>query len=156
LRTWLIKSEPDVFSIDDLAAKGRSGWDGVRNYQARNYMRDDMKPGDLCLFWHSNATPPGAVGLARVDGAPRPDPTQFDPESEYYDPKSTAAEPRWVMVDVAFHEKFPNPVTLESLKARADAFEGLLVIKRGMRLSIQPVEQAHFDAIVAAGRGQAP
>ena len=110
MRHWLIKSEPDVFSIDHLAKVKREPWTGVRNYQARNSMRDDMKPGDLALFYHSNAVPPGVAGIARVVGAPYPDPTQFDPESEYFDPKATVAAPRWMLVDFEFVAKFPSYV----------------------------------------------
>nr|MCU0797786.1 EVE domain-containing protein [Akkermansiaceae bacterium] len=96
MRYWLIKSEPDVFGIEDLERVGREPWNGVRNYQARNYMRDQMEPGDLALFYHSNAKPSGVVGIARVAGPPYPDSTQFDPQSEYFDPKSTAENPRWM------------------------------------------------------------
>ena len=102
MRHWLIKSEPDVFSIDDLARVGREPWSGVRNYQARNYMWKDMKPGDLALFYHSNAKPPGIAGIAKVVGSPYPDPTQFDKASDYYDPKATPENPRWWLTDFEF------------------------------------------------------
>ena len=148
-RYWLIKSEPEVYSIDDLASDGRTEWDGVRNYQARNYMRDEMKVGDLVLFYHSNANPPGVAGIARVCSEPHPDATQFDPKSDYYDPKATKDEPRWSLVDVEFVERFEEPVSLETLKADAKALDGMMVIKRGVRFSVQPVEPKHFARVLA-------
>jgi predicted RNA-binding protein with PUA-like domain len=151
-RTWLVKSEPDVFSIDDLKAAGSTGWEGVRNYQARNTMRDDMKPGDEVLFYHSNASPSGVAGIAKVKGAPVPDPTQFDKKSEYFDPTSPKADPRWVMVHVAFAEKFAQVVPLEVLKADP-SLAGMPLLQKGQRLSVQPVDPAHFKRVVALGRG---
>lgn len=150
MRHWLIKSEPDVFSIDDLQRVGREPWSGVRNYQARNFMRDVMRPGDLALFYHSNATPPGVVGVAEVVGAPYPDPTQFDPESEYFDPKASVAQPRWMLVDFGFVAKFPSPVTLQRLRDDSP-LEGMLVLQKGTRLSITPVEAAHFKRVCELG-----
>jgi len=150
MRHWLIKSEPDVFGIDHLANVKREPWSGVRNYQARNYMRDDMKPGDLALFYHSNATPPGAVGVAKVAGEPYPDPTQFDPESEYYDPKSTKENPRWILVDFEFVAKFPTEVPLQQMKDDP-ALEGMMVLQKGTRLSITPVEAKHFKRVCKLG-----
>ncbi len=150
---WLMKSEPDVFSIDDLERAGTSGWEGVRNYQARNFMRDAMKPGDEVLFYHSNAEPSGVAGLAKVHGAPLPDPTQFDPKSDYHDPTSPKAEPRWVMVQVAFVEKFARVVPLEVLKADPKLV-GMPLLQKGQRLSVQPVDAAHFKRVVALGRGK--
>jgi len=150
MRHWLIKSEPDVFSIDDLQRVRREPWSGVRNYQARNFMRDAMRPGDLALFYHSNATPPGVVGVAEVVGAPYPDPTQFDPESEYHDPKASAAQPRWMLVDFGFVAKFPVPVTLQRLR-EDPALAGMLVLQKGTRLSITPVEAAHFKRVCKLG-----
>jgi predicted RNA-binding protein with PUA-like domain len=152
---WLIKSEPTAYAIDALARDGRTGWEGVRNYQARNSMRDDMALGDLVLFYHSNATPTGVVGLAKVASGPYPDPSQFDRASDYYDPASTPDAPRWLQVDFAFVEKWAEAVTLPELKADP-ALEGMLVVRRGMRLSVQPVEQAHFDHVVALGRAKGP
>lgn len=152
MRYWLMKSEPDVYSIDDLARDGSTGWDGVRNYQARNFMRDEMKVGDLVLFYHSNADPPGIAGVARVCREAHPDPTQFDPSSKYHDPKSDPDDPRWLMVDVEFVEKFPHLVSLAELKANPK-LEGMYVTRRGMRLSVQPVEPAHFEEVVRMGRG---
>lgn len=143
---WLIKSEPDVFSIDDLQKVGSEPWDGIRNYQARNFMRDSMEIGDLAIFYHSNAKPPGAVGIARVASEPYPDRLQFDKKSKYHDPKSDPDDPRWLLRDFEFVEKFPEMVTLEAMKADA-ALEGMLVAKRGQRLSIQPVEAKHFKRV---------
>jgi predicted RNA-binding protein with PUA-like domain len=143
---WLMKSEPDVFSIDDLKKKRIEPWNGVRNYQARNFMRE-MKPGEQILFYHSNAQEIGVVGLMEVKGQAYPDPTQFDPSSEYYDPKSTKENPRWSLVDVKFIEKFPRCVTLEELKA-VKALEGLLLLRKGNRLSVIPVEAKHFQIIL--------
>jgi predicted RNA-binding protein with PUA-like domain len=150
MRHWLIKSEPDVFSIDDLVKVKREPWTGVRNYQARNSMRDDMKPGDLALFYHSNAVPPGVAGIARVAGAPYPDPTQFDPESEYFDPKATKEAPRWMLVDFEFVAKFPAYVPLQQMKEDA-ALEGMAVLQKGTRLSITPVESKHFKRLCKLG-----
>ena len=150
MRHWLIKSEPDVFSIDDLAKVNREPWTGVRNYQARNSMRDDMKPGDLALFYHSNAVPPGVAGIARVAGTPYPDSTQFDPESEYFDPKATLATPRWMLVDFEFVAKFPSYVPLQQMK-EDPALEGMAVLQKGTRLSITPVEAKHFKRLCKLG-----
>ncbi|MEM9554343.1 MAG: EVE domain-containing protein [Acidobacteriota bacterium] len=146
-RYWLFKSEPDAYSIDDLEADGRTPWDGVRNYQARNFMRDDCKLGDLVLYYHSNAKPPGVVGLAEVVEESHPDALQFDEESKYYDPKSTPDEPRWQLVDVGFKAKFERTVSLAELKAD-EALDGMLVTMKGQRLSIQPVETHHFDRVL--------
>jgi predicted RNA-binding protein with PUA-like domain len=153
-RYWLFKSEPDVFGIDALQRDGSAFWDGVRNYQARNFIRDDMQPGDLVLFYHSNADPTGIAGIAEITKAGYPDHTAFDPKDHHYDAKSKPDSPTWYMVDIKFVEKFEHLVTLDELKAAADKFEGLLVIKRGQRLSVQPVEKAHFEAIRKVGRGK--
>ena len=141
-----MKSEPDVFSIDDLAKKKTSLWDGVRNYQARNFMTQDMKPGDHILLYHSNAEPPGVAGIATVASEPEPDPSQFDKKSEYFDPKATKEKPRWFCVRVAFKEKLPRTVTLDELR-KEKALSEMLVIKKGQRLSIQPVAQKEFDCV---------
>jgi len=146
MRYWLMKSEPDVFSIDDLAKKKTSLWDGVRNYQARNFMTQDMKPGDQILFYHSNAEPPGVAGIASVASEAVPDPAQFDEKSEYFDPKSAKDNPRWHCVKVGFVEKFPRIVALNELKTAPD-LKDMLVIKRGQRLSIQPVTKKEFDCV---------
>ena len=143
MRHWLIKSEPDVFSIDDLAKVEREPWSGVRNYQARNFMWKEMKPGDLALFYHSNAKPPGVTGIARVVRIPYPDPTQFDAKSEYHDPKSKPENPRWWLTDFEFVGKFPEMLTLEAIKADPVLSE-MMVCHRGTRLSINPVDPLHF------------
>jgi predicted RNA-binding protein with PUA-like domain len=145
---WLMKSEPDVYGIDDLERDGQAEWDGVRNYQARNYMRDAMAVGDLVLFYHSNAKPPGVAGVAEVATEAYPDPTQFDPDSKYFDPKATAENPRWHLVDVAFVEKFSEILPLQTLKDHAEALDGMMVIQRGVRFSVQPVEKDHFKAVL--------
>lgn len=148
---WLIKSEPDDFGLADLKRKGKEPWTGVRNYQARNYMRDQMQVGDEVLFYHSNISPTGVVGLARVASKPYSDPTQFDQKSDYFDPKSSPDNPRWQLVDMEFVEELPRMVTLDEMRADPE-LDGLLVIKRGMRLSIQPVTEVHFKRIVAKAR----
>ena len=147
---WLMKSEPDVYSFDDLQndKNKTTMWEGIRNYQARNFMRDDMKKGDIVLFYHSNCKEPGIVGLAQVSTSTTyPDPTQFDPKSNYYDPKSDPENPRWLVVDVRYKKKIKRPVTLKDLKAHK-ALEDMKVVQRGMRLSIQPVEKKHYEIIL--------
>lgn len=144
---WLIKSEPEVFSVTDLERVGREPWTGVRNYQARNFMWKEMKPGDCALFYHSNATPPGIAGLAKVVSAPYPDPTQFDTESEYYDPAATREKPRWYLVDFEHVATFPDLVPLERLKADRE-LSAMVVCQRGSRLSITPVEKRHFERVL--------
>lgn len=138
---WLMKSEPDVYSIDDLQRDKTDGWEGVRNYQARNFMRA-MRVDDLALFYHSNATPSGIVGLMRIVEEAHPDPTQFETSSKYYDPTSTPEAPRWSQVRVAFVEKFAV-LPLAALKADP-ALDGMELIKKGSRLSVMPVSAAHF------------
>jgi len=147
-RYWLVKSEPDAYSIDDLERDGQAEWDGVRNYQARNFMRDEMTVGDLVLFYHSNAKPPGVAGVAKVATEAYPDPTQFDPKSKYHDPKATEEAPRWHLVDLSFVEKFDAVLGLDVLKEHADDLEGMMVIKRGIRFSVQPVEKEHFRKVL--------
>jgi len=151
---WLMKSEPDVYGIDDLATDGTTCWEGVRNYQARNYMRDDMQVGDEVLYYHSRMSPPGVVGLARVVKAAYPDFTALDPNSKYFDPKSSEEKPRWFMVDLGFVEKWAGVVSLPELKGDP-ALEGMLVIRKGQRLSVQPVSAEHFAHVVALGRARA-
>jgi predicted RNA-binding protein with PUA-like domain len=141
-----MKSEPDVFSIEDLEKKKSEGWDGVRNYQARNFMRE-MREGDLVLFYHSNAKPSGVAGIATIVGEARPDPTQFDPKSDYYDAGATREEPRWDLVEVGFVERFEDVIPLETLKADAK-LEGMLVTRKGSRLSVTPVEKPHFERVL--------
>lgn len=150
MRYWLMKSEPDVFSIDDLERVGTEPWDGIRNYQARNFMRDDMKVGDKVLFYHSNAKPPGVAGLARVASGAHPDPTQFDPASKYHDPTSDPDDPRWLLVDVEFVGKLPRFVSLDELRSRPE-LEGMVLLNRS-RLSVQPVDKQHYDFIVKLAR----
>ncbi len=147
---WLMKSEPDVFSIDDLKTKKSTSWDGVRNYQARNFMRDDMKKGDLVLYYHSNCSAPGVYGIGKVIKEAYPDHSQFDAKSEYYDPKAKKDEPRWMMVDIGFVEKFKTPVTLELMK-EDKALAGMLVLRKGNRLSITPVSKTHFEKVRGLG-----
>ena len=144
---WLMKSEPDEFSIDDLvrAPRKTTPWFGVRNYQARNFMRDAMKVGDGVLFYHSSCPEPGIAGLAEVSSTPYPDATQFDRKSPYYDAKSTRDEPRWILVDVKLVKKTPL-LTLEEMRADP-ALEGMVTLRRGNRLSITPVTPAEWKAI---------
>lgn len=149
-RHWLMKSEPDAFSIDDLERVGIEPWNGVRNYQARNFMRDGMKVGDGVLFYHSNCDVPGIVGTATVVSKPYPDPTQFNPKSDYFDPKSTQEEPRWQLVDIAFERKFKRVVSLDEIKQQVDALgEEFPLIRRGNRLSVLPVTAAQWKHLVS-------
>lgn len=149
MKHWLMKSEPDEFSIDALERVVTEPWTGVRNYQARNYMLKDMKVGDPILFYHSNCAVPGVVGLAEVASTPYPDPTQFDRKSDYHDPKSTREEPRWWLVDVRFVRKFKRTVSLEDMKARADDFGDFALLRRGNRLSVLPVGASQFKRILS-------
>ncbi|MFP4280996.1 MAG: EVE domain-containing protein [Opitutales bacterium] len=152
-RFWLMKSEPDVFSLDDLKARLPHGelWDGVRNYQARNFMRDAMQRGDGVLFYHSNCAVPGVVGLARiVSEEAQPDPTQFDPASDYYDPKAKPESPRWLAAAVGYVAHFDEVVALRTIKDDAQLSE-MAVAQRGQRLSIQPVEEVHFLEVCRRG-----
>ena len=135
-RHWLLKSEPQVYSIDHLKKDQTASWDGVRNYQARNYMRDDMKIGDLVLFYHSNAEPSGVAGIAKVVRTAHTDITALDPKHDHYDPKSTEENPIWLMVDIGFAEKFKSFVSLEDLRSNM-ALANMLVLRRGQRLSVQ-------------------
>jgi predicted RNA-binding protein with PUA-like domain len=152
-RYWLVKSEPGVFSFDDLwAAPDRTtGWDGVRNHQARNYMRDDMRIGDGVLFYHSNAEPPGVAGLAEVACAAYPDMTALDPAHDHFDPKSRAYAPTWLQVDIRAVERFPRVLGLPELRA-IPALAGMEVLRKGSRLSVQPVRAGEWEAVCAAGR----
>ena len=146
---WLMKSEPDTFSIDDLQAmpKKTEHWDGVRNYQARNMMRDQMKKGDLIFFYHSNCKVPGIVGIAEVVKEGYPDFTAFDPEAKYYDPKSAPDNPRWYMVDVKFKRKLRRTISLEELKGLPE-LEDMPLVRKGNRLSVMPVAAEHWDVIL--------
>lgn len=145
---WLMKSEPETFSYDDLVRNKREGWDGIRNYQARNYLRD-MRRGDLAIFYHSNATPPGAAGVMKVVGEAEPDPTQFDRRSKYFDPGSDPAEPRWDWVTVAPVKRL-RYVSLDELRTMPELADCQL-LARGNRLSVIPLTEAQFAAIVARG-----
>lgn len=147
-RYWLMKSEPDVYSIDDLERDGSTHWDGVRNYKARNNMRA-MEVGDEVLYYHSNASPPGVVGIARVSREAYPDPGQFDPESPYHDPKSDPDDPRWSLVDVAFVARLPEMVSLEEIKGEKALADMELV--RYARLSVQSVTRDEFQRIKKMG-----
>ena len=150
---WLFKSEPDVFSWDDLvkSKKRTTTWEGIRNYQARNLLRDECKNGDQVFFYHSRTNPPAIMGIAEVVKEAYPDPEQFDPKSKYYDSSSDPSDPRWLMVDVKATKAFRNPIDLPTLKEHAQ-LEGLMVIKRGARLSIQPVDPEHWRLISKMGK----
>ncbi|MGN6704678.1 MAG: EVE domain-containing protein [Rhodanobacter sp.] len=145
---WLMKSEPDAFSIDDLKRKKREPWDGVRNYQARNFMRDGMRPGDKVFFYHSNCAVPGIVGIAEVATDAYPDPSQFDPKSKYFDAGSSRDNPRWMLVDVKFVKKLKRTISLDELKGDP-ALEGMALLRKGNRLSVMPVEASHWKHILA-------
>ena len=151
MKYWLVKSEPSVFSIDDLArAKNRTTfWDGVRNFQARNLLRA-MAVGDGVLFYHSSADPPGAAGTAKVVGAARPDPSQFDAKSDHHDPDSKPDAPRWFGVDIQLDRKFDREVTLPELRANA-ALADMVLLRKGSRLSVQPVSPAEWRVICKLG-----
>ncbi len=144
---WLMKSEPDAYSIDDLEKDGREPWDGIRNYQARNMMRDDMKVGDKVFFYHSNCKEPGVVGIMKVASKPYPDPTQFDPDSKYFDAKSKPDEPRWCLVDVKFVRKLKRTISLAEIKAHP-GLDDMILTRKGNRLSVMPVDRSHWDIIL--------
>jgi predicted RNA-binding protein with PUA-like domain len=146
---WLMKSEPSVFGIDDLKAKPQrtSFWDGVRNYQARNFMRDGMKKGDKVFFYHSSCPEPGIVGIASVAREAYPDATAFDPKSPYYDPKSDPKKPIWIGVDVKFVRQFKRVISLDELK-QEPRLDGFTLLRRGNRLSVMPVSEAHWNVVL--------
>ena len=144
---WLMKSEPHVYPYEQLVADGSTHWDGVRNYQARNLMRDEMKLGDLVLYYHSNFKPPHVVGIARVCKEGYPDFTAQDPSSKYFDEKATPENPRWMMVDIEPVLELPKIISLNEIKDNPEC-EGMLLIRKGQRLSVQPVEEEHFDAVL--------
>ena len=152
-RYWLFKNEPDCFSIDDLAGAPNqtAEWEGVRNYQARNFLRDDVKKGDEVFFYHSNANPPGIVGICTVVKAGYPDPTALDPESQYYDPRSTSDQPRWYMVDVKLTRKLADIIPLSTLK-QTPGLENMMVTQKGSRLSIQPVTADEWRSVMKLAR----
>lgn len=149
---WLMKSEPGEFGIDDLVASPErtTYWDGVRNYQARNFMRNDMQPGDRAFFYHSSCPEPGIAGIVRIASEAYPDHTAFDPTDKHYDPRSDPNDPRWFMVDIKLERKLERVIALAELRAFADGeLDGLLLLRRGNRLSITPVSEAHWDFILS-------
>lgn len=145
---WLMKSEPDTYSIDHLKKEGTGMWEGCRNYQVRLYLRDQMKPGDQAFFYHSNAKPNGIVGTMEVVGETYPDPTQFDPKSKYYDPKSPQENPRWYVRDMRFLRKFARIVPLTEIKVHP-ILSGMMVAKKGLMFSITPVTDEEWNAVMA-------
>ena len=147
---WLMKSEPHVYPWEQLVNDGETHWDGVRNYQARNIMRDDMKVGDFVLFYHSNCKPPHVAGVARVCRESYPDFTALDPDSNYFDPKSSPDNPRWMMVDIEAVKPFPDVVPLGDMRENSQ-LEGMPLLQRGQRLSVQPVSSDHFDTVCQMG-----
>ena len=150
---WLLKSEPENYSFAQLKKDGETGWTGVRNYQARNFMRDSMKVGDGVLFYHSNADPAAIVGAAEVSREGHPDPTQFDPKSDYYDAKSKPDAPTWIMAAIRYVGEFKQPLSLDELRKVA-GLEKMMLLKRGMRLSIQPVTAEEWKIILKLGKPQ--
>lgn len=148
---WLMKSEPNAYSIDDLVKDKKTHWDGVRNYQARNFMRDDMKTGDKVLFYHSNAEPTAVVGICEVVKEGYPDFTAFDPEDKHFDPKSKEDTPTWIMVDIKIEKKFANPVTLQKIKENPK-LQNMRLVQRGNRLSVMPTEKKEFDEIISMSK----
>ena len=148
-RYWLMKTEPDAFSIDDLERVRTEPWNGVRNYQARNFMRQ-MQVGDGVLFYHSSCDVPGIVGTATIRSDAYPDPTQFDPKSGYFDPKSTREDPRWSLVDVAFERKLERTIPLEEIRQHTDQLgEDFALVRRGSRLSVMPVTAAQWKLLLS-------
>ena len=154
MKYWLMKTEPSTFSLEDLkgSAKQTTPWDGIRNYQARNLMRDEMKTGDRVIFYHSNANPAAAVGTATIVREAYPDHTAWDPGSKYFDPKASPDNPVWLMVDVRFESEFHTPLSLQELR-EVPELKDMMLLKKGMRLSIQPVTPREFEVLVALGRG---
>lgn len=152
-RYWLMKCEPSAYTIDALAKDGKTGWEGVRNYQARNFMRDQMQAGDPVLFYASNADPSGVTGLAEIVTPGYPDPFAFKKGHKYYDEASKRESPTWFTVDVGFVERFPAIVTLDRLK-HTKGLEKMMVVQKGSRLSIQPVTKAEFEIVCRLGRGR--
>jgi predicted RNA-binding protein with PUA-like domain len=152
---WLMKTEPNAFSLDDLISRpGQTEpWDGVRNYQARNMMRDEMKVGDLVFFYHSNCEIPGITGIARIAREAYPDHTAFDPLNKHYDPGSSQENPRWLMVDVQFVRRLQRVISLAELKTHADKLDGFALLRKGNRLSVMPVDAAHWAFIEALESG---
>lgn len=151
MKFWLFKSEPEAYSIDDLQKDKKTFWDGVRNYQARNFLRDEIKKGDMVLFYHSNCEPTGVFGICEVVKDGYPDRTAFDPESNHFDPKSKPENPAWFMVDIKFVKKFSKPVTLDEIKVDSE-LQNMKLLQRGNRLSIQPVTKEEFNVIITSGK----
>ncbi len=147
IKYWLMKSEPNAYSIDDLVKDKKTHWDGVRNYQARNFMRDDMKKGDKVLFYHSNAKPTAVVGICEIVKEGYPDFTAFDPEDKHFDPKSKEDKPTWIMVDIKLESKLARPITLEEIKENPK-LQNMRLVQRGNRLSVMPAEKKEFDEII--------
>lgn len=147
---WLMKSEPDVYSIDTLKKEKTTLWDGIRNYQARNFMMKDMVVGDQVLFYHSNHKPPGVAGLAVISKNAQPDPTQFDKKSQYFDAKSSKENPRWHCVEVKYNKKFKTYISLDDIREEKKLTD-MMVIRKGSRLSIQPVTKKEFDHVCKMG-----
>nr|AIF13569.1 hypothetical protein [uncultured marine group II/III euryarchaeote KM3_63_B12] len=147
---WLMKSEPHVYPWEQLVSDGDTHWDGVRNYQARNIMRDDMKVGDFVLFYHSNCKPPHVAGVARVCREAYPDFTALDTDSNYFDPKSSPDNPRWMMVDIEAVEQLPDTVPLGDMRENPE-LNGMPLLQRGQRLSVQPVSEQHFETVCSMG-----
>jgi predicted RNA-binding protein with PUA-like domain len=146
---WLMKSEPDEFSITDLGRVGEEPWSGVRNYQARNFMWKQMKVGDGVFFYHSNCAIPGVVGLATVASTPYPDPTQFVADSDYFDPKSNPEEPRWWLVNIGFERALSRTISLDEIRNHAEALDDFALLRRGSRLSVLPVTAAQWKHILS-------
>lgn len=151
MKYWLMKCEPGAYSIDNLQKDRVTSWEGVRNYQARNFMRDEMQVGDLALFYHSNAEPSGVAGVMKIVKAGYPDSFAFKAGHKYFDEKSNAAKPVWYMVDVEFVEKFPAILPLSAIKIDPE-LDGIMVAQKGSRLSIQPLTKKHFERILKIGR----
>lgn len=147
MQHWLFKTEPTSYSIDDLKRDKKTAWTGVRNFQARNMLRDDVKKGDLVIFYHSSCDVPGAYGIAEVVKSGYPDETQFDTESKYYDPKAKQEKPQWFVVDIKCIEKLPNPVALADMRIDP-VFKDMALLRPGQRLSLFPISKKHFDTIV--------
>lgn len=147
MKYWLIKSEPSVYSIDDMAKEKQTLWDSIRNYQARNYMMKDMALGDLAFFYHSNAEPPGIAGIVEISGPAEADPTQFNKKSDYHEPRATQEKPVWYCVRVKFKKKFKNVISLSEIKKHR-ALSKMVLTQKGSRLSVQPVTKDEFDYIV--------
>jgi predicted RNA-binding protein with PUA-like domain len=152
MRTWILKTEPDECSLEDIRAAGVQRWDGIRNYQARNYLRDEVRVGDRCLVWHSGVREPALVGRASVVKAAYPDPAQFDPASDYHDPKATPEQPRWYAIDIRYAAHFRQPVPTAALRAEP-ALSGLLLLRNG-RISVSPVSAAEWAVLKRLAGGE--